>query len=388
MDKRIVDHIIKRAIETHPELSDILFTPYHPIEILLHGKLHRLNIAGFKKLTPFQIETLALVLIGNRRRLLRDLVKTGSCDLSYQVGHTRLRINIYSQRTGYAMVMRRLPEKVPTIEEMELPIVFKQIAQEHAGIVLFCGPTGSGKSTSIAAILEEINRTRPVHVITLEDPIEFTFTPNQATFNQRELGTDFNDFPTALRAALREAPHVVMVGEIRDPETVRVALNAAETGHLVFSTVHASYTGQAIHRLIDMVSKEEERFIRTRLAGALRWIVCQKLLAKRDGGRFAIFEILKNTLRVQDAIMGQITIENFYDIIIKGAPFGMRTFDQDLIRAYEKGWIDEETALAYATFRSVVRKGIDEIRARRGEKTSDLGKLEIEGISREKFKFL
>jgi len=197
MDKRIINYVIKQATNNYPELSDLLFIPYEPFEILLYGKVHRLNIID--RLSPFQVETMALALIENRRRLLKDLVTTGSCDLSYQVDNIRLRVNIFSQQTGYAIVMRKLPEKVPTIEELNLPMVFKEISKENAGIVLFAGATGSGKSTSIAAILEEINRTRPAHIITLEDPIEFKFISHKASFNQRELGADFNEFAMAFK---------------------------------------------------------------------------------------------------------------------------------------------------------------------------------------------
>jgi len=389
MDKRIINYVIKQATNNYPELSDLLFIPYEPFEILLYGKVHRLNIIDqLGRLSPFQVETMAMALIENRRRLLKDLVTTGSCDLSYQVDNIRLRVNIFSQRTGYAIVMRKLPEKVPTIEEMDLPMVFKEISKENAGIVLFAGPTGSGKSTSIAAILEEINQTRPAHIITLEDPIEFKFISKKASFNQRELGADFNEFAMALRAALREAPHVIMVGEIRDPDTLKVALSAAETGHLVISTIHAAYSGQAIHRMVDMIGKAEEQFVRSRLAGSLRWIVCQKLVPKIDGSRLAVFEILKNNLRTQDAILGQKSAPTFYDILVKGKASGMCTFDQGLITAYEEGLIDEETAISHATFRSEVRKGIDQIKAKRGEKTSDIEGLTVEEMEREKYKFI
>ena len=263
MDKRVVNYIIKKAIDVSSRFSDILLTPFQPIELLEEGKVKRLTVGEIKQLSPFQTETLALALINNRRRLLHDLISTGSCDLSYEVSGVRFRVNIFAQHTGYAIVMRKLAEKVPTLKELNLPPVFKDIAKEVSGIVLFAGATGSGKSTSIAAILEEINQTKSAHIVTLEDPIEFSFVSYRATFNQRELGTHFIDFATALRAALRQAPHVIMVGEIRDAETVKVALSAAETGHLVISTIHASYAGQAISRIVDMVGKEEESFTRS-----------------------------------------------------------------------------------------------------------------------------
>ena len=245
MDKKIINYMIKQATNNYPELSDLLFIPYEPFEILLYGRVHRLNIIDkLVRFSPFQVETIAMALIENRRRLLKDLVTTGSCDLSYQVDNIRLRVNIFSQRTGYAIVMRKLPEKVPTIEEMDLPMIFKEISREISGIVLFAGPTGSGKSTSIAAILEEINRTRPAHIITLEDPIEFKFTSKKASFNQRELGVDFNEFAMALRAALREAPHVIMVGEIRDNETAASAMGKDITKrHLQIFVIGSAIAG-------------------------------------------------------------------------------------------------------------------------------------------------
>ncbi len=388
MDKRIAVYIIQKVLEFSKNFSDILFSPWHPVEILEEGTIKKVEVPGIKVLSPFQTETLSLALIDNRRRLLHDLISTGSCDLSYQVGKIRFRVNVFAEQTGYAIVMRKLPGKVPTIEELGLPSIFKEIAKEVSGIVLFAGPTGSGKSTSIAAILEEINKTKKVHIVTLEDPIEFAFTSFKATFNQRELGSHFNDFATALRAALRQAPHIIMVGEMRDAETVKVALSAAETGHLVVSTIHASYAGQAISRIVDMVGKEEESFTRVRLAGTLRWIICQKLIPKKDGRRLAIFEILRNNLRVQEAILQGAKPSVFYDILAKGSVYGMCTFDQQLISAYEKQLIDEKTALTYASFRSVVRKGIDQIKAKRGEATSDLEGLELDIEKEDSFHLL
>ncbi|MCD6255047.1 MAG: PilT/PilU family type 4a pilus ATPase [Deltaproteobacteria bacterium] len=387
MEKEVMDFILERALKEYPLLSDILFTPYHPLEVLEHGRLNKIKLDGLNVLSPFQIESIALYIIGNRRRLLKDLVKTGSCDLPYQINNVRFRVNIFSQRTGYAIVMRKLPSEVPTIDHLKLPSIFYEIAKEVSGIVLVTGPTGSGKSTSIAALLEEINHNRYCHIITLEDPIEFIFTSEKATFNQRELGTDFSDFASGLRAALRQAPHIIMVGEMRDSETVKVALSAAETGHLVLSTLHTSYASQTIFRIIDMVGEEEKHFVRARLAGSLKWIICQRLIPRLDGGRIAIFDILYNNLMVREAILQEKNPGFFYEIM-KKRTFGMQTFDQELLSLYERGLIDEITAITYASHRSVVRQGIDKIKVKRGEPTTDLKDLSLEEEKEEKIGFI
>lgn len=385
--QEVLNYILQKVIAEHPALSDVLFTPYRPLEILEYGTLKRISLDKLKIFSPFQIEIIALSMIGNSQRLLHDLTKTGSCDLSYQVNNTRLRVNVFSQRTGYAIVMRKLPGKVPTIDDLKLPPIFYEIAKEISGIVLITGPTGSGKSTTIAALLEEINHNRACHIVTLEDPIEFIFTPQKSTFNQRELGTDLSDFASGLRATLRQAPHIIMVGEMRDPDTVKVALSAAETGHLVVSTLHTSYASQVVGRVTDMVGKEEAQFVRFRLAGCLKWVLCQRLIPRLDGSRIAIFDILRNNLSVQEAILEEKSPDSFYEIMKKGT-FGMQTFDQDLVYLYEKGLIDEITAIAYAAYRSAVRQGIDKIKAKRGEPTTDLKDLSLEEEKKGKFGFL
>jgi twitching motility protein PilT len=332
------------------------------------------------RLIPFQTEQLALALIDNDRRLLTDLFRHGSCDLSYDLPDgPRFRVNIFSQRGSYSIVMRKLESEVPTIEGLGLPDCFKLMAEEKNGIILFTGATGTGKTTSLAAILDEINRKEQLHVITLEDPIEFVHTHKKATFNQRELGRDFDDFAGGLRASLRQAPHVILVGEIRDRETVDVALNAAETGHLVFSTLHTVSAGNTINRILGMYSTEEERQVRFRLADSLRWIVGQRLLPKIKGGRVAIFEIMQNNMRVKDSIInGEREGKTFYEIIESGQAYHMQTFDQHIVSLFEQNIIDENTSLAYASSRASVRYGIDQVKNKRGEKTSDIDDLSID----------
>jgi twitching motility protein PilT len=379
MRKAEIDHLVGQMLTSYERLSDLNVTVGRPLQVETDGVLKPARInPEVGALTPFQTETFALNLIGSERRLLKDLLFMGSCDLSYSLpGVARFRVNIFSQRGCYSTVMRKLESAVPTIAGLELPPVFREMAAEKNGIVLFTGATGTGKTTSMAAILEEINRTRAVHVITLEDPVEYVHPHQAATFNQRELGIDFDSFASGLRAALRQAPKVVLVGEMRDRETVEIALSAAETGHLVFSSLHTVDAGQTVNRIIGMFELEEERQTRIRLSDTLRWVVCQRLLPQIGGGRVAVFEIMRSNLRVHESILkGESEGKTFYDIMEESVPFGMRTFDQDIIHRYQEGIISEETALAYASKRAVLRQGLDQIKSARGEKTTD-----IEGLS-------
>jgi len=232
------------------------------------------------------------------------------------------------------------------------------------------GATGSGKSTTLAAVLNAVNHTKAVHVITLEDPIEFIHPHHQATFNQRELGTDFDSFSSGLRAALRQAPKVILVGEMRDRETVKIALSAAETGHLVLSTLHTIDAGQTMNRILGMFETDEQEQIRARLADTLRWIVSQRLVPRVEGGRHVLLEIMGSNLRTQESVrLGESEGKTFYEIIESSAPFGWRTFDQSVLEAYEQGKITEETAMLYCTKRGPVARGIDNIKKVRGEST-------------------
>jgi twitching motility protein PilT len=260
-----------------------------------------------------------------------------------------------------------------------LPKTLHQIAKEKNGIVFVTGATGSGKTTSLAAILDEINETRSVHVVTLEDPVEYQHPHKKSTFNQRELGMDFDTYASGLRAALRPAPTVILVGEMRDRETVEIGLTAAETGHLVLTTLHTIDAGSTINRILGMFAREDEQQIRIRLADCLRWIVCQRLLPKVGGSRVATFEILGTSLRVKDVVLnGESEGRTYHDIMEAGNAFGMVTFDQHLITLYEQGLITQETAMAYASHRGNVGRGIDMIKSARGETTTDIGKLEID----------
>jgi len=254
------------------------------------------------------------------------------------------------------------------------------MSQEQNGIILVTGATGSGKSTSLAAVLDDMNEQKSVHIVTLEDPVEFSHSHKKSTFNQRELGKDFDTFATGLRAALRQAPKVILVGEMRDRESVEIALSAAETGHLVLSTLHTIDSGHTINRILGMFSKEEETQIRIRLADTVRWIVCQRLLPKEGGGRVAAFEIMGTNIRVRDSILnGESEGKTFYEIIEASKAFGMITFDDYIIDLYRQGLISEDTAKAYASNKGIVGRGIDAVKSERGQSTTDLvGKLEVD----------
>jgi twitching motility protein PilT len=381
MRKQEIDYILGKMLDSYKNVSDLNITVGKSFQVESSGQLTGVEIdPPFPKLTPFQTETFALNLINQDRRLTEILLAEGSCDSSYELpGKARFRVNIFSQRGNYSVVLRKLETKIPTCEELNLPEAFHKMAQEKNGIVLVTGATGSGKSTSLAGVLNEINEQKSVHIVTLEDPVEFAHPHKKATFNQREMGSDFDTFASGLRAALRQAPKVILVGEMRDRETVEIGLSAAETGHLVVSTLHTVDAGQTINRILGMFPSEEEKQLRIRLADTVRWIVCQRLLPKEGGGRVAAFEIMGTNLRVKDTILhGESEGKTFYEIIQAGKAFGMITFDDYIIGLYEQGLISEETAKAYASNKGIVGRGIDSVKSSKGQATTDIGKLEID----------
>jgi twitching motility protein PilT len=381
MRKQEIDYILTRMLDAFGNVSDLNITVGRPFQVEASGELSAVAIdPPFPEITPFQSEIFALTMINQDRRLTETLLLEGSCDLSYELpGKARFRVNIFSQQSHYSIVLRKLETKIPNLEEMDLPEAFYKIAQEKNGMVLVTGATGSGKTTSLAAVLNEINEQKSVHIVTLEDPVEFQHPHKKATFNQREMGNDFDTFAGGLRAALRQAPKVILVGEMRDRETVEIGLSAAETGHLVLTTLHTVDAGQTINRILGMFSTEEENQIRIRLADTIRWIVCQRLLPKVGGGRVAAFEILGSNLRVKDSILhGESEGKTFYEIIEAGQAFGMTTFDKYIVGLYKKGQITEETGMAYASQKGVVGRGIDAVKSARGEATTDIEDLEVD----------
>ena len=389
MRQQQIDHILTTMLESYENVSDLNMTVDKPFQVESSGVLKPVELTPpIEKLTPFQAEIMALNLINGDRRLTKMLLSEGSCDLSYQLaGKARFRVNVFSQKGYYSTVMRQLVTRVPTIEEMKLPSAFYDMSEERNGIILITGATGTGKTTSLAAVLNEINEKKSVHVVTLEDPVEYVHSQKKATFNQREMGADFDAYASGLRAALRQAPKVILVGEMRDRETVEIGLSAAETGHLVLTTLHTTDAGQTINRIVGLFELEEERQVRIRLADSLRWIACQRLLPKEGGGRVAAFEILRTSLRVKDTILhGESEGKTFYEIIEQSQPFGMMTFDQSIGELYKKEFITQDTAMSYASRKGVVGRVIDAVKTERGEKTTSIEGLKLDAEYENKFK--
>ncbi|NOX26393.1 MAG: PilT/PilU family type 4a pilus ATPase [Deltaproteobacteria bacterium] len=375
-----IDYWIANML-ARPGVSDLNMTVGKPLQVESSGVLTPVAVEPeVEKITPFQAEVFALNIIGGNKRLLHDLARNGSCDLAYSLSDkAHFRVNIFSQRGNLSTVLRILPTEIPTVAGLHLPPVFSEIPRELNGFILVTGSTGSGKSTTLAALLNQINVERPVHVVTLEDPIEFVHPQLKATFNQRELGNDFDSFPNGLRAALRQAPKVILVGEIRDRETMEIALTAAETGHLLMSTLHTVDAGQAVNRCLGMFERAAQEQIRNRLVDTMRWIVGQRLLPKLGGGRVAAFEVMRRNLRVSDAILnGESEGKTFYDIIADGHALGMQTFDQHILQIYQAGYIDDKAALGYCSRRSAVARGLDQIKAAKGESTTGITGLSMD----------
>jgi twitching motility protein PilT len=383
MKKTEIDYWITAMLESQGSVSDLNLTVGKTLQVESSGKLVPAQVLPpVAELTPFQTETFAMNLIGNNKRLLTNLIESGSCDLSYALGDkVRFRVNIFTQKGCFSIVLRKLETQVPSIESMQFPEAFGKMAKELNGLVLFTGATGTGKTTSLAALLDRINHERSVHIVTLEDPIEYVHQHHKATFNQRELGNDFSSFPTGMRAALRQAPKVILVGEIRDRDTMEIALTASETGHLVLSTLHTIDAGQAINRMLGMFDQEEQPQIRNRLADTIRWIVGQRLLPRVGGGRVAAMEILCTSLRVKDLILnGETEDKTYYNVIHNGSAVDMRTFDQHILEMYSNGLITEQTVMLYCSHRNEVSRGLDRLKAERGESTSSLSGLAMEEV--------
>jgi len=382
MKQSEIDYWITAMLKSYENISDLNLTVGKPLQVEASGVLMPVEVQPpVLQLTPFQTEVFALNLIGHDKRLLADLVHTGSCDLSYSLGdEVRFRVNIFSQKGYYSIILRKLETKIPTIEGLNLPEIFNKIAMEKNGIVIFTGATGSGKTTSLATLLDKVNHERQVHVVTLEDPIEYVHPHDKATFNQRELGKDFDTFASGVRAALRQAPKVILVGEMRDRETLETAIAAAETGHLVFSTLHTIDAGQAVNRILGFYEQDEQPQVRNRLVDTIRWVVSQRLLPKVTGGRVAAIEILCISLRIKNLILNGEGGDDrtFYKVIEAGSAMGMRTFDQHIVELFNQGVITEKTAMSYCTQRSEVARKLDTIKAARGEATSTLSGLAME----------
>ena len=374
MTKETIDQLFCAMLKMGTGVSDLLFVPGKPPLAEIDGRLHEFQIdTSSGVLDAEQVRALADHIIDEDKRLSREFDMLGSCDCSYAIkGLARFRVNIFKQNLQPAIVMRTLPPAVPTLEQLRLPPVFREIIKEKNGIVLITGSAGSGKSTTLAAVIDALNDTEEIHIVSLEDPVEFQHTHKKAVINQRELGKDFPSFVDGLRAALRQAPKVILVGEIRDRESMEIAMSASETGHLVFSTMHTINAGQTIGRILGMSPRDEEQQLRQRLSETVRYIVSQRLVSKVGGGRLLITEVMGSSLRTREAIAyGEGENKTFYEMMESGATMGWHTFDQSLLNAFESNQITEETAILYSTDKNRVRRDLEQIKKRRGQNNLD-----------------
>ena len=346
-----LDAILEAMLKVSDRVSDLNFSVGRPPQVEVDGQLVPVTFPGLPRLTPFQTEIIAMHMLRGDRELTRTLIANGSVDLSYSIPQkTRFRVNIFSQRGTYAIVLRVIPEGIPTLASLKLPEELFNVSRLKNGIVLVTGPTGSGKSTTLAAIINQINQEQAYHIITIEDPVEYMHRHAKSTVNQRELGSDTKTFSLALRAALRQAPKVILIGEMRDVETIEIAMEAAETGHLVLSTLHTIDAAKTVDRIVGVFPKDQEPQIRTRLSQSFRYIVSQRLLPKQGGGRVAVLEILKSTMRTRDYIVkGESEGRSLTDAMHDGQVDGMQTFDDQIEKLWNETVISKETALAYAS---------------------------------------
>jgi twitching motility protein PilT len=344
--------ILGAMLRSAKNVSDLIFSPGRLPQVEQSGQLVQVKIQGVPPLTPEDTARIAAHLIGTNKVAMEKLRSDGSCDISYSLPRqARFRVNIFTQRGTCAIVMRVIPNTVPTFEGLNLPPQLKEIVNLKNGIVLVTGPTGSGKSSTLAAILDKINEEKAYHIITIEDPIEFLHPHKKATIHQRELHSDTPTFALALRAALRQAPKVILVGEMRDKETIETAMEAAETGHLVFSTLHTIDASKTVERIVGVFPLGDQQTIRNRFAKSFRFVISQRLLPRRDGsGRVAAMEILKSTMRTREYLeKGEGEGRTLGDAMKDGGLEGMQHFDGDIEKLIRNGVVDLETGLAYAT---------------------------------------
>ncbi|HZI17433.1 MAG TPA: PilT/PilU family type 4a pilus ATPase [Pyrinomonadaceae bacterium] len=344
--------VLQRMLSVSDKVSDLIFSPGRAPQVELVGELKPVPIPGLEKLLPAHTASIAKLIMAGHQVAPENLEKYGSADVSFSApGLARFRVNIFMQRGTHAIVMRVIPARPPQWADFNLPPVLKEIANIKNGIVLVTGPTGSGKSTTLAAVIDLINETKAYHVVTIEDPIEFLHSHKNSTIHQRELHSDTPSFALALRAALRQAPKVILVGEMRDRETIEVALEAAETGHLVLSTLHTIDASKTVDRIIGVFPKNEEQAIRTRLAQTFRFIVSQRLLPRADRrGRIAAIEILKSTARTREYMeRGEQEGRSLVDAMEQGDLDGMQTFDGVIEKLVKEGVVNKDEGVAYAS---------------------------------------
>jgi twitching motility protein PilT len=343
--------LIGAMLDTGKGISDLIFSPGRPPQVEQYGRLRPISIPELPVLKPTDIACLGRELIGGSRQALNALADQGACDLAWSLPErARFRVNVFRQRGTFAIVMRVIALRIPTFEELRLPEALAEVASLKNGIVLVTGPTGSGKSSTLAAMIDRVNETRAEHILTIEDPIEFIHSHKKATVHQRELHSDTPTFALALRAALRQAPKVILVGEMRDRDTIEIALTAAETGHLVLSTLHTIDASKTVERIVGSFEPSDQHSIRTRLAGSFRCFISQRLVPTKDGGRLAVLEVLKSTMRTREYLeKGDSEGKSLLDAMRDGELDGMQHFDGELEKLVRTGTISMQTALAHAT---------------------------------------
>jgi twitching motility protein PilT len=344
--------LITAMLQGRQNVSDLIFSPGRAPQVELDGQLVELKFKGLEKLTPTHTSQIARDLIGDNQTALSKLEKEGSADISYSVPSlARFRVNIFRQRATDAIVMRVIPVKIPSFADLNLPPHLAECVNLRNGIVLVTGPTGSGKSSTLAAIVDRMNEERAIHIVTIEDPIEFSHNHKKSTIHQRELHSDTPTFALALRAALRQAPKVILVGEMRDRETIEIALEAAETGHLVMSTLHTTDASKTVERIIGSFPMTEQHAIRNRFAKAFRFVISQRLIPRIDSkGRIAVLEILRSTMRTREYVeKGEVEGKSLLDAMRDGSQDGMQYFDAEIEKLIRDRTIDLEVGLSYAT---------------------------------------
>ena len=343
--------LIAAMLDSGIGISDLIFSPGRPPQVEKQGELTPVAIPDLPVLRPEDTARVAGDLIGGNTQARLTLQQQGACDLSYSLPErSRFRVNVFRHRGTYAIVMRVIASKIPTLAELNLPASLAHTASLKNGIVLVTGPTGSGKSSTLAAIIDLINETRAEHILTIEDPIEFLHPHKKATVHQRELHSDTPTFALALRAALRQAPKVILVGEMRDRETIEIALTAAETGHLVFSTLHTIDASKTVDRIVGTFEAGDQQAIRTRIAATFRYFISQRLIPMKRGGRMAILEVLKSTMRTREYLeQGEAEGKTLLDAMRDGELDGMQHFDGAIEKLVRQGIISLATGLLYAT---------------------------------------
>jgi twitching motility protein PilT len=363
--------LIQTMLASGAGISDLVFSPGRPPQVEKHGDLVAVAVPDLPMLGPEDTARIGADLIGNNALHRRNLDEQGACDLSFALPEVaRFRVNVFRQRGSYAIVMRVIASKIPTLADLNLPPAIAEAAKLKNGVVLVTGPTGSGKSSTLAALIDLINESRAEHILTIEDPIEFLHRHKKGTVHQRELHTDTPTFAAALRSALRQAPKVILVGEMRDRETIEIALTAAETGHLVFSTLHTIDAAKTVERIIGTFEASDEQVIRSRVASTFRYFISQRLLPKKGGGRLAILEILKSTMRTREYIeLGEKEGKTLLDAMRQGDMEGMQHFDGELEKLVRAGTISLATAYLYATNAGNLALALADVKEDDGEKS-------------------